>query len=84
MKAIDNEQSLETFEDIMSEDPIPVFTVSPDLHQLSAALGLRGTGIDSLLRWGMVISTIHQALAVGWLPHSCTEPNMQPHPASQW
>ena len=39
MKAIDNEQSLETFEDIMSEDPILSYRFM--IYTNSAALGLR-------------------------------------------
>ena len=76
MKAIDNEQSLETFEDIMSEDPILSYRFM--IYTNSAALGLR-TGIDSLRR-GMVMmgyESIKRWLS-DQLPHSCTEPNMQP------
>ena len=51
MKAIDHEQSLETFEDIAhGEDPILSY---PSRSTNSAATGLR-TGIDSLRR-GMVM-----------------------------
>ena len=57
MKAIDNEQSLETFEDIMSEDPILSYRLgSPGpahWHRLSAP----GHGDDGV--------RVHQALAVG-------------------
>ena len=45
MKAIDDEQSLETFEDIMGEDPLLAYRFM--VYTNSAALGLR-TGIDSL------------------------------------
>jgi EAL and modified HD-GYP domain-containing signal transduction protein len=47
MKAIDAEQSLETFEDIMGEDPLLAYRFM--VYTNSAALGLR-TGIDSLRR----------------------------------
>ena len=76
MKAIDHEQSLETFEDIMSEDPILSYRFM--IYTNSAALGLR-TGIDSLRR-GMVMmgyESIQRWLS-DQLPHSSTEPNMQP------
>lgn len=76
MKAIDHEQSLETFEDIMSEDPILSYRFM--IYTNSAALGLR-TGIDSLRR-GMVMmgyESIKRWLS-DQLPHSSTEPNMQP------
>lgn len=47
MKAIDAEQSLETFEDILAEDPLLAYRFMT--YTNSAALGLR-TGIDSLRR----------------------------------
>jgi hypothetical protein len=76
MRAIDAEQSLETFEDIMSEDPILSYRFM--IYTNSAALGLR-TGIDSLRR-GLVMmgyGSIQRWLS-DQLPHSSTEPNMQP------
>ena len=76
MRAIDAEQSLETFEDIMSEDPILAYRFM--IYTNSAALGLR-TGIDSLRR-GLVMmgyGSIQRWLS-DQLPHSSTEPNMQP------
>ena len=47
MKAIDADQSLETFENIVSEDPVLAYRFM--VYTNSAALGLR-TGVDSL-RW---------------------------------
>ena len=76
MRAIDAEQSLETFEDIMSEDPILAYRFM--IYTNSAALGLR-TGIDSLRR-GLVMmgyGSIQRWLS-DQLPHSSTEPNMHP------
>ncbi len=76
MKAIDHEQSLETFEDIMSEDPILSLPLH-DLHQLGSPgpahrhrLSAPGHGDDGV--------RVHPALAVGPAAHSSTEPNMQP------
>ena len=76
MKAIDAEQSLETFEDIMGEDPVLAYRFM--VYTNSAALGLR-TGIDSLRR-GLVMmgySSIKRWLS-DQLPHASTELNMQP------
>ena len=76
MKAIDDEQSLETFEDIMGEDPLLAYRFM--VYTNSAALGLR-TGIDSLRR-GLVMmgySSIKRWLS-DQLPHGGTDPNMQP------
>ena len=76
MKAIDAEQSLETFEDIMGEDPLLAYRFM--VYTNSAALGLR-TGIDSLRR-GLVMmgySSIKRWLS-DQLPHANTDPNMQP------
>ena len=76
MKAIDDEQSLETFEDIMGEDPLLAYRFM--VYTNSAALGLR-TGIDSLRR-GLVMmgySSIKRWLS-DQLPHASTEANMQP------
>lgn len=76
MKAIDAEQSLETFEDIMGEDPLLAYRFM--VYTNSAALGLR-TGIDSLRR-GLVMmgySSIKRWLS-DQLPHASTDPNMQP------
>ncbi|MFN9473444.1 HDOD domain-containing protein [Acidovorax sp.] len=75
-KAIDAEQSLETFEDIMGEDPLLAYRFM--VYTNSAALGLR-TGIDSLRR-GLVMmgyGSINRWLS-DQLPHSNTDPNMQP------
>jgi len=76
MKAIDAEQSLETFEEIMGEDPLLAYRFM--VYTNSAALGLR-TGIDSLRR-GLVMmgySSIKRWLS-DQLPHASTDPNMQP------
>lgn len=75
-KAIDAEQSLETFEDIMGEDPLLAYRFM--VYTNSAALGLR-TGIDSLRR-GLVMmgyGSIKRWLS-DQLPHANTDPNMQP------
>ena len=76
MKAIDAEQSLETFEDIMGEDPLLAYRFM--VYTNSAALGLR-TGIDSLRR-GLVMmgySSIKRWLA-DQLPHASTDLNLRP------
>ncbi|RYF51312.1 MAG: HDOD domain-containing protein, partial [Comamonadaceae bacterium] len=76
MKAIDDEQSLETFEAIMGEDPLLAYRFM--VYTNSAALGLR-TGIDSLRR-GLVMmgyGSIQRWLS-DQLPHASNEPNMQP------
>jgi hypothetical protein len=76
MKAIDAEQSLETFEDIMGEDPLLAYRFM--VYTNSAALGLR-TGIDSLRR-GLVMmgyGSIKRWLS-DQLPHASTDPNMHP------
>ena len=76
MKAIDAEQSLETFEDIMGEDPLLAYRFM--VYTNSASLGLR-TGIDSLRR-GLVMmgySSIKRWLS-DQLPHASTDANMQP------
>ncbi|MBW8466587.1 HDOD domain-containing protein [Acidovorax sp.] len=76
MKAIDAEQSLETFEEIMGEDPLLAYRFM--VYTNSAALGLR-TGIDSLRR-GLVMmgySSIKRWLS-DQLPHASTDPNMLP------
>ena len=76
MKAIDAEQSLEIFEDILAEDPLLAYRVMT--YTNSAALGL-GTGIDSLRR-GLVMmgyGSIQRWLG-DQLPHASTEPDLQP------
>ena len=76
MKAIDAEQSLETFEAIMGEDPLLAYRFM--VYTNSAALGLR-TGIDSLRR-GLVMmgyGSIKRWLS-DQLPHASTDLNMQP------
>lgn len=76
MKAIDEEQSLESFENIMGEDPLLAYRFM--VYTNSAALGLR-TGIDSLRR-GLVM--MGYGSLTRWLsdqlPHASAEPNMQP------
>lgn len=76
MKAIDAEQSLESFEDILGEDPLLAYRFLVSAN--SAALGLR-TGIDSLRR-GLVMLGYGSLLR--WLsdqlPHASTEANLRP------
>ena len=76
MKAIDAEQSLEAFEDILSEDPLLAYRFMT--YTNSAALGLR-TGVDSLKR-GLVMMGYGSLLR--WLstqlPHASTEINLRP------
>lgn len=76
MRAIDAEQSLETFEDILSEDPILAYRFMN--YTNSAALGLR-TGIDSLRRGLMMMGygSIQRWLG-SQLPHASTEEDLQP------
>lgn len=76
LKAIEAEQSLETFEDILCEDPLLAYRFM--VYCNSASLGLR-TGIDSLRR-GLVMmgfSSIKKWLS-DQLPIGCKNPNMQP------
>lgn len=76
MQAIDAEQSLETFEDILGRDPVLAYRFM--LYTNSAALGLR-TGVDSLRR-GLVMlgyGTLQRWLS-DQLPHADTEPDLQP------
>ena len=75
MKAIDHEQSLETFEDIMSEDPILSYRFM--IYTNSAALGLR-TGIDPLRR-GMVMMGYESIQR--WLSTSCPTQHGAQHAA---
>ena len=76
MKAIDAEQSLEAFVDILSEDPLLAYRFMT--YTNSAALGLR-TGVDSLRR-GLVMMGYGSLLR--WLstqlPHASTEINLRP------
>ena len=76
MKAIDAEQSLEAFEDILSEDPLLAYRFMT--YTNSAALGLR-TGVDSLKR-GLVMMGYGSLLR--WLstqlPHASTDINLRP------
>ncbi len=76
LKAIDAEQSLDVFEDILGEDPLLAYRFM--VYTNSAALGLR-TGIDSLRR-GLVMmgySSIRKWLS-DQLPHASTEPDLRP------
>ena len=76
MKAIDAEQSLDSFEHILSEDPLLACRFLT--YTNSAALGLR-TGIDSLRR-GLVMlgyGTLQRWLG-DQLPHASTDPNLSP------
>lgn len=76
MKAIDAEQSLEAFEDILSEDPLLAYRFMT--YTNSAALGLR-SGVDSLRR-GLVMMGYGSLMR--WLstqlPHASTEANLRP------
>jgi len=76
MKAIDAEQSLEAFEQILGEDPLLAYRFM--VYTNSAALGLR-TGVDSLRR-GLVMmgyGSLKRWLS-DQLPHASTDPNLQP------
>ena len=76
MRAVDAEQSLEAFEQILGEDPILSYRFL--LYTNSAALGLRGN-VDSLRR-GLVMlgyGTLQRWLS-DQLPHACTEPSLIP------
>ncbi|AVS82671.1 histidine kinase [Paracidovorax avenae] len=76
MRAIDAEQSLEAFEQILGEDPLLAYRFM--VYTNSAALGLR-TGVDSLRR-GLVMmgyGSLQRWLG-DQLPHASTDPNLQP------
>ncbi|AVP58902.1 HDOD domain-containing protein [Pulveribacter suum] len=76
LKAIDSEQSIDRFEEILSEDPLLAYRFLT--YTNSAALGLR-TGVDSLRR-GLVMmgyGSLSRWLAEQ-LPHSATEPDLRP------
>jgi len=76
MKAIEAEQSLEMFEEIMGEDPLLAYRFM--VYTNSAALGLR-TGIDSLRR-GLVMmgyGSLKRWLSEQ-LPHASTNLNLRP------
>lgn len=76
MKAIDADESLENFEDILSEDPILAYRFI--VYTNSAALGLR-TGIDSLRRGFVMMGygSLKRWLS-DQLPHASTEPDLEP------
>ena len=76
LKAIESEQSLETFEHIMGEDPLLAYRFM--VYTNSASLGLR-TGIDSLRR-GLVMmgyGSIKRWLS-DQLPHASTDADLRP------
>ena len=76
MKAIDQEQSLDAMEQILSSDPVLAYRFV--LYTNSAALGLR-RGVDSLRR-GLVmlgLGTLERWLA-DQLPHACSEQDLVP------
>lgn len=76
MKAIDQEQSLDAMEQILSSDPVLAYRFL--LYTNSAALGLR-RGVDSLRR-GLVmlgLGTLERWLA-DQLPHACSEQDLVP------
>lgn len=76
LKAIEAEQSLEAFEDIMGEDPLLAYRFM--VYTNSASLGLR-TGIDSLRR-GLVMmgyGSIKRWLS-DQLPHANNEVDLRP------
>ena len=76
MKAIEAEQSLDVFEDILGEDPLLAYRFLT--YTNSPALGLR-SGIDSLRR---ALVMMGYGALLGWLseqlPHASTEPDLQP------
>lgn len=76
MLAIDAEQSLDAFEDLLCQDPLLAYRFM--VYTNSASLGLR-TGIDSIRR-GLVM--MGYVSIKRWLsdqyPHASTEPDMQP------
>lgn len=76
LKAIESEQSLESFEHIMGEDPLLAYRFM--VYTNSASLGLR-TGIDSLRR-GLVMmgyGSIKRWLS-DQLPHASTDADLRP------
>ncbi len=76
LKAIDAEQSIDRFEDILSEDPVLAYRFLTHIN--SAAMGLR-TGVDSLRR-GLVVmgyGTLSRWLGEQ-LPHAATEDDLRP------
>ena len=76
LKAIDEEQSIDRFEDILGEDPVLAYRFLTHIN--SAAMGLR-TGVDSLRR-GLVVlgyGTLSRWLAEQ-LPHAATEADLEP------
>lgn len=76
LKAIEGEQSLETFEDILCEDPLLAYRFL--VYTNSASLGLR-TGIDSLRRGLMMMGfTPIKKWLSDQLPIACKNPNLLP------
>ena len=76
LKAIEAEQSLDVFEDILGEDPLLAYRFMT--YANSPTLGLR-SGTDSL-RHGLVM--LGYGALLRWLteqlPHASTEPDLQP------
>ena len=76
LKAIEAEQSLDMFEDILGEDPLLAYRFLT--YANSPALGLR-SGIDSLRR---ALVMLGYGALLRWLseqlPHASTEPDLQP------
>ena len=76
LKAIDDEQSIDRFEDILSEDPLLAYRFLTHIN--SAAMGLR-TGVDSLRRGLVVLGYGQLSRWLGeQLPHAATEPDLSP------
>ena len=76
LKAIDQEESIDSLETLLGEDPLLAYRFM--VYTNSAALGLR-TGVDSLRR-GLVMMGYGQIAR--WLaellPHASTEPDLRP------
>lgn len=76
MKAIEADQSLDVFEDILGEDPLLAYRFMT--YTNSPAVGLR-SGIDSLRR---ALVMLGYGALLRWLteqlPHASTEPDLQP------
>ncbi len=80
LKAIDQEQSIDRFEDILGEDPLLAYRFITHIN--SAALGLR-TGVDSLRRGLLVMGYGSLSRWLGeQLPHASSEPDLHPIRAS--
>lgn len=76
MKAIDQEQSIDSFEQHLGEDPLLAYRFL--VYTNSAALGLR-TGVDSLRRGLVMMGYGSLSRWLGdQLPHAATEPDLRP------